>query len=319
MTGATFGEFGSEVDIDLLADYIGGALDGTPGESAVATRIAEEPAWREAYEQLNAGMAAVGAELGRLAPEPMPADLAARLETTFNTPAAKPRPTAVPAVRVAETPQRARGVRARSGRRLRWATPIAIAAGVVAFAGFSLDYLAGRSNKSADKASSGFAAAPQDNSGEVAAGQVPIKILQSGSDYTTATLGSEPEAQPLMAPDAGSAPAGSVPSGAFSPPAPRAASSVPALKEAPNRASDAGDPLSRLRGQAELQACLNAIQAENSGGTIATQSVDYARFEGKPAVVVRFSATNGSWAWASGPSCGTPSGDADTLGSVPVR
>jgi hypothetical protein len=47
--------------------------------------------------------------------------------------------------------------------------------------------------------------------------------------------------------------------------------------------------------------------------------VDYAKFNGKPAIVVRFTADNGAWAWASGPSCGTVSGHADTLAKVPVR
>ena len=45
MTGAEF----DGVDIDLLADYIGGALAGTPDESAVAALVADDPAWREAY------------------------------------------------------------------------------------------------------------------------------------------------------------------------------------------------------------------------------------------------------------------------------
>ena len=76
MTGAEFGE----VDIDLLADYIGGALAGTPDESAVAALIADDPAWRTTYASLRDGMTIVEAALGDLGPEPMPADVAARLE-----------------------------------------------------------------------------------------------------------------------------------------------------------------------------------------------------------------------------------------------
>ena len=49
MTGAEFGG----VDIDLLADYIGGALTGTPEESAVAARIAGDPDWQAAYASLT--------------------------------------------------------------------------------------------------------------------------------------------------------------------------------------------------------------------------------------------------------------------------
>ena len=49
------------------------------------------------------------------------------------------------------------------------------------------------------------------------------------------------------------------------------------------------------------------------------ESVDYARFDGAPALIVRFTAANGRWAWASGPACGTPAAGAATLGKVPVR
>jgi len=61
------------------------------------------------------------------------------------------------------------------------------------------------------------------------------------------------------------------------------------------------------------------IGGENGAGSITASSVDFAKFDGKPAIVVRFTAPNGAWAWASGPSCGTLSGHADTLAKVPVR
>jgi hypothetical protein len=80
----TGGQF-SGVDIDLLADYVGGALDGTPDETVVAGLVADDPAWRAAYEVLTGGMAAIGADLRLLgaADEPMPAELSARLDTAF--------------------------------------------------------------------------------------------------------------------------------------------------------------------------------------------------------------------------------------------
>ena len=80
-----------EVDIDLLADYIGGALDG-PEEAAVAGLVADDPGWRETYELLRAGMTAVGADLRALGarPEPMPADVATRLEAALASPVAEP-------------------------------------------------------------------------------------------------------------------------------------------------------------------------------------------------------------------------------------
>ncbi|BCB85941.1 hypothetical protein Psuf_032540 [Phytohabitans suffuscus] len=59
MTGQEF----SEVDFDLLADYVGGALDGTPEETVVARRVAEEPAWAEAHAALVEATGSVRASL----------------------------------------------------------------------------------------------------------------------------------------------------------------------------------------------------------------------------------------------------------------
>jgi hypothetical protein len=332
VTGAAeFGELGSGVDIDLLADYIGGALSGTPDEAAVATLIADDPAWRAAHRELNAGMTAVRAELGRFTPEPMPAELADRLDTLLTAPAAAPsaitEPTPIAAdlaappvphlavVRGADgvgdgahavpdemSSRRDRGIRARAGRRMRWATPIAIAAGVVAFVGFGLDYLAGRSGGLSDSAVTGTAGHAEnqarDDSGGAPAAPAGLRTLESGTDYSPATLPDEPAMQALSAPDGGSS----------------------KTQQGPERSSaGADDPLGRLRLHAALQACLNAIEEENAAGPISAQTVDFATFNGAPAVVVRFSAQNGFWAWASGPACGTTSGDADTLGKAPVR
>jgi hypothetical protein len=371
VTGAEFDERG-EVDIDLLADYIGGALSGTPDESVVATLITDDPAWRDAYDELSGGMAAVGAELARLAPEPMPADLAARLDILLTTPTpaeftrpaqlhgenaqpaqlhgenaqpaevpaeiAQPaqvpaevaQPGPIPADLVApsvphlavvrdpdaggdgahgvpdgKSPQRERRTRPRPARRLRWATPIAIAAGMVALGGFGADYLAGRDHGAKDAATSAGVAQTQaqDDAGSVPKAAAGMQVLDSGADYTATTLADPPDAQfrrsssDAAAPDSG----------------------VGGPTQAPNRPLGAADPLSRLRPQAALQLCLDAIQEANSGGPIVVRTVDYAQFNGAPAVVVRFSAPNGSWAWASGPACGTPSGGANTLASVPVR
>lgn len=79
MTGPEF----SEVDIDRLADYVGGALDGTPDEAEVASLVAGDPAWRAAHDALTAGMASVAAGLGALAAEAMPADIAVRLDSAL--------------------------------------------------------------------------------------------------------------------------------------------------------------------------------------------------------------------------------------------
>jgi len=297
VTGAEF----RGVDVDLLADYIGGALVGTPDESVVATLIVDDPAWRSAYESLNGDMAAVQAELGRFEPEPMPDDIAARLDAALADAAAKPQLTLI----------HGDARRVREKRRLRWLTPIAIAAGSVAFVGFGLDYLAGRDGGASDKAASSsgagvaqerqqdtaeapsiadsqpnrtdpYAAQPNSATGKAASPQ----RLATGTDYTKAML-AEPAPQPLAA----------------------SGSSVPSTVGA----------LGRLGTSVALQACLDQIAEANGAGPITAETVDYAKFEGKPAIVVRFTASNGTWAWASGPACGTPDGGADTRAKVPVR
>jgi hypothetical protein len=298
VTGAQFGG----VDIDLLADYLGGALAGTPEESVVAARIADDPAWREAYASLGEGVALVSAELGRLGPEPMPADLADRLDallTGDTAPVAPARHLSVVDGGLASG-DAANPVREKRppGRRLRWAAPIAVAAGVVAFVGFGLDYLHGRSQSS--DASTDSAAGSSEVRGKAPAAARPIapgQTLASGTDYTHATLGAEPPPQPFGATET----------------SPQAGPDA-----APDLASGIGAALRRLSAPAALQDCLDAIAAENAGGTLSVESVDYARFAGRPAVIVRFVAANGHWAWASGADCGTRSAGAATLDKVPV-
>lgn len=278
MSGAEFGG----VDIDLLADYIGGALAGTPDETAVATRIAEDPDWRTAYDSLTGGMDLVSAELGRLGPEPMPDELAASLDAMFRNP-----PPAMTVIDGGDTTPRVRPGRAR--RRLRWAAPIAVAAGLVAFVGFGVDYLAGRDDsRSQDTATSAAGGSAESSASSP-------QILSTGTNYTQATLGGAP-AQTLTAPDLNA------------PAAPKDRSQAPARV-----------PLARLDPGQGLQACLDAIQQANAGGVISVQSVDYAKFDGSPALIVRFTAANGTWAWASGPECGAPGSGPATLGKVPVR
>src|SRR4051812_1112317 len=74
----------SEVDIDLLADYIGGALD-RDDEATVARLVAEDPAWRTAWESLAPGMGSVQASLSAFESEPMPADVISRLDAALTS------------------------------------------------------------------------------------------------------------------------------------------------------------------------------------------------------------------------------------------
>jgi hypothetical protein len=309
----TADEFG-EVDFDLLADYVGGALDGTPEHAAVAALIASEPAWRAAHDELARGMAAVGAALGALGTiaEPMPAEVATRLAEALAAagPAAGDDELESPGRRhlgsvPADAPAERASVRKRGsekrGRRLRWAAPIAVAAAAVAFVGFGIDYLAGRSPDatSDSAASSGAGRAenapmmgtePAPAAGGVAALPPAAEIKSTGTDYLPTTLA-----------NAGTKDARKVA------PAPGGVATDTAV-----------DPLARLRPGAALPACLQAIADAHGAGAITVQSLDYARFTGTPALVVRFTATDGTWAWASGATCGSPGTGPATLGSAKV-
>jgi hypothetical protein len=320
----------SGVDIDLLADYVGGALDGTPDHATVAGLIARDPAWRAAHDALAEGMTAVGRELGALgaAPEPMPAEFAVRLDAAFGSGIADPAPidpelatpvvphlkpvrgdasgrhlTPVPDIAV-DRPggERDRLTAANRRRKLRWAVPIAAAAGVLAFAGLGIDYLAGGTQSTSDNATTSAGGAARAENAPMAASDQPQvaappaagQIRSSGVNYDRATLR-----------DASAA--------AFKAPVPKAASDVPG-----SATDSVASPLARLRPPDALLACLDAIAQANGAGTITVQTVDYARFEGSPALVVRFSAANGGRVWASGPACGAPGSGAATIASLPV-
>ncbi|GAA4940365.1 hypothetical protein [Actinoplanes utahensis] len=288
MTGAEF----EGVDIDLLADFVGGALDGTPDEERVAALVAGDPSWRAAFEAFAPAMAAASAALRDLEPEPMPADLAARLDGLFRSPAAGAGGTTgdVPGEAADESsasPVPAKVVdlgRARRARR--WAAPLTVAAASLAVAGFGLNGLL------TDSADNRPAAGQADTAAAPLAAAPPIgEILHSGTDYSDTTLTEQR-------------------STAFS-----------GDEGVESNASSAAkaDPLGRLADPTALAVCLDAIAQENAGGPITVEFVDYARFEGRPALVVRFSATNGGWVWAAGPECGTPASDPDTVRKLPVR
>jgi hypothetical protein len=81
---------------------------------------------------------------------------------------------------------------------------------------------------------------------------------------------------------------------------------------------DTPSGLERLNDRTALADCLAAIAGENGGGAITVRTIDYARYLGDPALVVRFTAGNGSWTWVSGSACGTSGAAAATLNQVKV-
>ena len=444
MTGAEF----SEVDFDLLADYVGGALDGTPDEAVVTALIEGHPTWRAAYHRLTGGVAAVTAGLQSWGaePEPMPADVLARLDSAFgfaapgtastadsavgsvssgaSSPGASPAAASLSAdvsagagasphasdsfaatdasltdassagaavagaspagtpvagaasagapvagtssvgsgsgvsgsvgddsdvdveagagaglgagssgpvgatagrdrmepgsdgaaparhlVAVPDDGERPATARKRT-RRLKWAAPIGIAAGVLAFVGVGIQQLGTESSDQATSAAGSAAdqGAPE-AAGTLALPAGPAQVGASGVDYDQGSL-REVAAQAVAAASGAkdrapqSAESGGVQSRASTP--------------GPGVMADPGDPLARLVPQEALLACIDAIAQANGAGPVTAEVVDYARFQGAPALVVQFTATNGTWVWAAGADCGLTGSGADRLGVVKV-
>lgn len=328
MTGREF----SEVDVDLLADYVCGALDGTPDEAVVAALVSDDPGWRSAHDALVPGMALVSDRLRDLGPVCMPDEVAARLAAAFSALPAAPRAASLdagsdagaasadrpPGVQAAELPAEKRRLsivggaqaaptppsgNARQRRLRRWAVPLTAAAGVAAFAGAGIAYLAdGPENMTAE--SSADSAAPANapfmapEGAEADRLPAPAAGAVLPSDQQITTTGAEYERASLREQAATSRQAAAV--------------------TAKDLTHTAVPMLQRLLDRGALAVCLDAIARQNDAGQITVDSVDYARFEGNPALIVRFTAANGTWAWVAGPDCGAPGGDSDTVYQLPV-
>lgn len=262
------------VDLDLLADYDCGALAGTADESRVAALIDADPAWAAAYAGLAAADPLVRADLAELgaAPEPMPAAVLHRALA------------ALPAEPV-EQPAPVRELPVTRRRRYRPLLGWAAAAAVVVLAGIGLTvglHATGGTNSSgADDASGRTPANSAPRSGPAVMGKQtgpddqpnPEKVLltASGTDYTRAAL-----SRVTAAGASGAMSAGQL-------------TGVPA-------------GLSRLTDMSELNLCLRAVATVHPG---TARLVDYARFEGSPALIV---VLDGGTVVA-GPSCGRNGAD----------
>jgi hypothetical protein len=333
----TAGRFGA-VDLDLLADYVGGVLDGTPDEAVVARLISEDPDWIRAYAELAPAVETVRGSLAAwgATPATMPTDVTDRITAALGaaepvgpaTPAgtnsiepADEDPAGTGAPRVPGQPHGERplvavpgGKRATGGRdprsvrrRRRWsrlAGPVAVAAAVTALGGFGVSRLLGAGDdarttsapdaagRKADSSAAGPAAATTGEQPRALLGPAAERPVASGTDYTAGTL-------PTAA-------------------GPLAGQPTRATKAGPAAAPDGGrlaapGGLQRLTDRTALTACLDAVAGEHAGGPVTVQLVDYASFDGSPALVILFTDRSSvRWAWVAGPECGVPGSGADT-------
>lgn len=262
------------VNYDLLADYVGGALEGTPEQERVAGLIATSPEWEHAAHELTTALGGVQRDLEilRQTAEPMPEDLAARFEGLFDRPRRDP---LEPRVVTRHSKQAGQ---AKARRWKRWAAPVAVAAAALGlFAIGKLPTLVAPAMNSADSGRTSTEVAA-DAPGAMA--QVPVQTATTWQRYDRNNLAQ----QQWLA--QGAAPF----------------SSRSGVDTATGKASEEGvEQLQRLLDQSALRQCLNAVNAVLPG---TVDLVEYAYFEGNPALVISITSANGKWLFVAGPNCG---------------
>jgi hypothetical protein len=132
--------------------------------------------------------------------------------------------------------------------------------------------------------------------------------LRSGTNYTPQTLG---DAYGTDAPNTSAAS--------------RATGSAPAdqpkvdAEGERRRSPDGSDQLARLSDEVALTTCLASVATEHGSAPLVIEVVDYARFQGDQALVIRFTdATGARWVWVSAPECGVPGSGSDSRYSARV-
>jgi hypothetical protein len=310
------------VDWDLLADHLGGALVGTPEGARVERLVATDPSWAHAASELSAALDAVAADLRTVPTLTMPDDVADRLTAALDTAAAPgvPAPAGSPsagrAVDGSRRPPTHPGSRRPRRRMSRWSAGLAVAAGVATFAAIGLgswlgswdpgssllpgvDDGGGADSETAREPAPQLEDAPERP--QETTRDLSTLIVATGNEYDQDTLA---DTAPPERPDLGLG-------GADEPSPPPVAPSAPVQDgDVPGSVPE---PLFRLWADPEARAaCLALIMSALRPPPVTIDAVDFATFEGEPAVVIW--ATTGDaqrWAWVSGPDCGEVAGNPD--------
>ncbi len=285
------------VDLDLLADYLGGALEGTGAGQRVAGLIRTDPAWRSGHDSLVEADRAVRTDLSSLATDtpPMPTDVLFQLTAALRAadPAADGATgSSAPVHSLAEHANRTARWRQARWRRARWVMGAAAAVVLFALAGLATASGLFRSSQSGnDRASSGQNQARAATSAPPGGAMTPkhapamppaqgsTPVTASGTDYTRTTL---PDVQH------------------------QTFGGAPNLNQQSRNQVPAS--LQRLTVPQELDRCLSSVTSSYPGSP---QLVDYARFQGEPAlVVVLRSSRSGQMRYVvAGPDCSSAGPD----------
>jgi len=295
------------IDRDLLADHLGGALAGTPEGARVERLVSTDPSWARAATELSAAMDSVAGDLRTLPPLTMPDDIAARLDHALASAAATP--DVATAARGGRSAGESRRPPAHPGGRkrhrvARWSAGLAVAAGVAAFAAIGISGwepdqpFPGLTDN--DSGGADGAAGPESLNEAPAQQPSGPLVVATGSDYESATLEITEPARP--SPRLGGQ---NLPS-----PPQQASDDALGTNEAPTVVPD---PLVRLwTDPVERGECLTMIAASIQPPTVTINTVDFATYEGEPALIIWATAGDGTrWAWVSGPGCGAIAGDPD--------
>ena len=288
----------SEADLDLLADYSLGLLDDAEA-ARVANLIASDEQWALTHQLLTASTPKLDRALNAYseAAPALPAEVLraidAALDDLRTDRTDRTENSRLASLDAARERRSARSTRAKSINS--WVRVSAAAAVVVAivFGLSSLGLHLGTSKSASSNAVRGPEATGAAPAPDLAHGG--ISVTQSGTEYTKTTLGSR-----VRNP-------GAIPS--YGGPKSTSSSSVPAPPVG------AVDPdLGRLAAEPALSDCLSAVEAAH-GGTVT--AIDYAKYEGKPALVVTL--TNPDLRVAVGAACGLPNSGADEIATAATR
>jgi hypothetical protein len=270
---------GPHPDVDTLSDLDGGVLESTPDEARLRAHVADCAPCADLIGHLRGTRSL----LAGLPGVPLPADVAARLDTALAEVAVTP-----VAGSGGATVLTTRGKRHRlGGAPRRWLPGAGVAAAGVALllagaVGLSTFRDHGGNRRVASRATAGGAA------GAVAPLRTPVT---SGRDYTPATLTAGVVS--LLPPRPTRTPSSP-------PPTP----TPPPVALAPNRSAETGTQaaLASLHQPAALRACVTELAGTDR---ITPLAVDFARFQGKPAVVVVLPSKNPAkvQVWVVGPNC----------------
>lgn len=260
------------VNHDLLADYVGGALEGTPEQEHVAGLIATSREWGRAADELTAALRGVQNDLNVLRedPERMPDDVAARFEGLFDGPRRDPLEP-----RVATRHSRRAGWTRLKGWK-RWAAPVAIAAAALGL--FAIGKVPSLTAPAMSDGSRNNSQLSADAPGVAPPAPVPTMATWRTYDRNSLQKALASGGSPLTYGTDGALRSGTA-----------------------EKAPEAAVPSFRLLDPFALQQCTNAVAAVVPGRVT---FVEYAYFEGSPAIVMYVTSPNGQVLFVAGTNCG---------------